>query len=434
MGSEGSDRGASRRPGGSDGEAHQRDPSPGPVGQGDGARAEASREGRRAVALHRPSVGPEELAAVAQVFETRWLGMGEATRRFEDALRERLGVPYVLGVATGTAALHLALEALGAPAGYEAIVPSLTFVATVQAVLAAGLRPVFCEVRADTLTIDVEDAERLVTPQTAAIVPVHYGGVSCEMDALIDLARRRGVRLVEDAAHAFGSTDAGIPVGTRGDIGCFSFDPIKNITCGEGGAVVTRDETLALRVQRRRNLGIDRDGWTRLRSGRADYEVWGPGYRYHLSNVNAAIGLAQLRRAESFRARRQAVVRAYDAALAGLDGIAPVTRPSEAVFPFTYAIRIAGGRRDALLAHLRARGIGAGIEYFPNHLQPAFAAFRRPMPRTERLFEEIMSLPLHAELDPDEIAQVIEGVRSFFAGPHGGRVPAPARAGEASRR
>jgi perosamine synthetase len=382
-------------------------------------------DGGRPIALHRPSVGPAELAAVAEVFETRWLGMGEATSRFEERLRERLGVPHVLGVATGTAALHLALEAIGAPPGHEAIVPSLTFVATVQAVVAAGLRPVFCEVRADTLTLDVEDAERLVTPRTAAIVPVHYGGVSCDMPGLIDLARRRGVRLVEDAAHAFGSADEGWPVGTRGDIGCFSFDPIKNITCGEGGAVATRDETLALRVRRRRNLGIDRDGWARQRSGGGDYEVSGPGYRYHMSNVNAAIGLAQLERADEFRARRQAVVRAYDAALAGLDGLAPVTRPAAAVFPFTYVVRVAGGRRDALLSHLRARGIGAAIEYIPNHLQPAFAAFRRPMPVTERLFAEILSLPLHAELTAGEVARVVEEVHAFFAPPSAGGAPAP---------
>lgn len=383
------------------------------------------------IALHRPSVGPAELAAVAQVFETRWLGMGEVTKRFEERLREQLGVPHVLAVATGTAALHLALEAIGAPPGHEVIVPSLTFAATVQAVLAAGLQPVFCEVRPDTLTIDVEDAERLVTPRTAAIVPVHYGGTSCEMSALIDLARRHGVRLVEDAAHAFGSTDGGCPVGTCGDIGCFSFDPIKNITCGEGGAVATRDETLALRVRRRRNLGIDRDGWTRQRAG-GDYEVSGRGYRYHLSNVNAAIGLAQLERADGFRARRQAVVRTYDGALAGLDAVSPVTRPAEGVFPFTYAIRVEGGRRDALLAHLRARGIGAAIEYKPNHMQPAFAAFRRPLPTTERLFEEILSLPLHAELGPDEVDRVVHCVRSFFVRPRGRRVSAPVE--EAPRR
>lgn len=391
-------------------------------------------EGRPGVvALHRPSVGPEELAAVARVFETRWLGMGEATSRFEARLRERLGVPHVLGVATGTAALHLALEAIGAPPGHEAIVPSLTFVATVQAVVAAGLRPVFCEVRPDTLTLDVEDAKRLVTPRTAAIVPVHYGGVSCDMPALIDLARRRGVRLVEDAAHAFGSTDEGWPVGTRGDIGCFSFDPIKNITCGEGGAVATRDEALALRVRRRRNLGIDRDGWTRQRGG-GGYEVSGPGYRYHLSNVNAAIGLAQLERADEFRARRQAVVHAYDAALAGLEGLTPVTRPAAEVFPFTYVVRVAGGRRDALLAHLRARGIDAAIEYIPNHLQPAFAAFRRPMPATVQIFEEILSLPLHAELTASEVARVVDAVHAFFAPARGGRAAAPDPESEAAPR
>lgn len=378
----------------------------------------------RDISTHRPALGDAELTAVAAVFESRWLGQGEVTRAFEQALIDRLGVRHVVAVSSGTAALHLALEAMRLPEGSGVLVPSLTFTATVQAILAARLQPVFCEVDAATLQLDLDDVARRLRPRDEhasasgrprVVLPVHFGGAACDMAALTTLADAFDLLVVEDAAHAFGSTLDGRALGTFGDAGCFSFDPIKNITCGEGGAVATANDTLADRLRGARSLGIRADGWSRHAGGAAwRYEVDGQGWRCHLPNLNAAIGLAQLARADGFRARKQAIVHRYHEAFAGAPGLTPVTQPASDVFPFTYTVRVADGRRDQLMAALRAARIGASVEYIPNHLQPAFAAWRTALPVTERLFDEILSLPLHAELTDEDVARVIEAVHRFL--------------------
>jgi perosamine synthetase len=363
---------------------------------------------------HRPCLGPRELELVQHVFESRWLGRGEASQRFERAVGEYLGARHVVGVSSGTAALHVALAAAGIGRGSEVLVPSLTFVATVQAILAVGARPVFCEVDPARLTIDVTDAARRVTTRTSAIVPVHYAGTPCDLDALLDLGRSHGIPVVEDAAHAFGSSLGGRRLGSFGDVTCFSFDPIKNITCGEGGAVVTADEAVAARARRISNLGLTSDGWTRQSaSPAAPQEVTTEGYRYHLSNVNAAIGLAQLERIDAFERRKHEIVRAYDRAFDGLDGLTPATPWRAGVHPFSYVVRVADGRRDALRTHLAAAGVGTAIEYALNHLQPLCAAWREPLPVTERLAGEIVSLPLFVEMTGDDVARVVAAAQAF---------------------
>jgi len=369
------------------------------------------------IPVQRPTLGPEELAAVAQVFDSRWLGMGAVTQEFEQRLQEFLGAGYVIAVNTGTAALHLALAALGLGPGDEVIVPSLTFVASAQAVLAVGARPVFCEVREDTLTIDVDDVARRVTAETKAIMPVHYGGLVCEMDKLLPFAREHKIWLVEDAAHAFGSTYRGRKVGRLGPVTCFSFDPIKNITCGEGGAIATDDEDLARRISPMRNVGIQKDSWRRHSGGHNwAYEVAAPGYRYHLSNLNAAIGLAQLKRFAVFKARKQSIVRRYDEALRDVSGLRLLSRNLDEVFPFFYVVRVLDQRRDALIEFLKAKDIGTGVHYIPNHLQPLFADLRVALPTTERLFDEIVTLPLYYEMTDSEVETVIAAVRAFCRG------------------
>jgi dTDP-4-amino-4,6-dideoxygalactose transaminase len=369
------------------------------------------------IPVQRPTLGPEELAAVAQVFDSRWLGMGVVTQEFEQRLQEFLGARYVIAVNTGTAALHLALAALELHPGDEVIVPSLTFVSSVQAILAVGARPVFCEVKEDTLTVDVDDVVRRVTAKTKAIMPVHYGGLVCEMDELLPFARERKIWLVEDAAHAFGSTYQGRKVGTLGPVTCFSFDPIKNITCGEGGAIATDEEDLARRLLPMRNVGIQKDAWRR--QGGAQnwaYEVATPGYRYHLSNLNAAIGLAQLKRFAVFKARKQSIVRRYDEALRDAGGLRLLSRTLDEVFPFFYVVRVLERRRDALIEFLKEKGIGTGVHYIPNHLQPLFADLRVSLPTTERLFDEIVTLPLYYEMTDTDVETVIAAVRAFCRG------------------
>ncbi len=199
------------------------------------------------IPVSRPSIGEEELKAVGKVFRTGWLGLGSVTKEFEDGVAKFLSHQeknYVVAVNTGTTALHLALDAIGIKTGDEVVLPSLTFVATAQTVLACGATCVFCDIEEDTLNMDIEDLKRKITHKTRAIIPVHYRGLPCNMDAILDIALSKKIRIVEDAAHAFGSYYKGKRIGSFGDITCFSFDPIKNITCGEGGAVVTRDKDL----------------------------------------------------------------------------------------------------------------------------------------------------------------------------------------------
>ena len=366
------------------------------------------------IPVQRPYLGQEELEAVGKVFDTRWLGMGSATKEFEDKLREFLGVKHVIAVNTGTSALHMALDALGLQPGDEVIVPSLTFVASVQAIVAVGARPVFCEVRADTLNMDVQDGLRRVTSRTKAIMPVHYGGLACEMDDLLSFARERKIWIVEDAAHAFGSTYKGRKVGTLGDATCFSFDPIKNITCGEGGAVATDNDDLAAQMIPKRILGIDNDTWSRYHHKRNwFYEVVTPGYRYHLSNINAAIGLEQLKRFDAFKVRKQAIVRRYDEAFKEITGLALIKHDLVETFPFFYIVRVLDSRRDELMKYLKEKGIGTGVHYIPNHIQPLFADSRVPLPVTEQVFGEIVTLPLYYEMTDSDVDKVIDAVLAF---------------------
>ncbi len=370
---------------------------------------------RKTIPVQRPYLGREELDAVERVFGSRWLGMGSVTRDFEQELREFLGARHVIAVSTGTAALHLALAALELEPGDEVVVPSLTFVSCVQAILAVSARPVFCEVDEDTLNMDMDDVSRRITRRTKAVMPVHFGGSVCQMEQLLTMASDRKIRIVEDAAHAFGSTYKGRMAGTMGDLNCFSFDPIKNITCGEGGAVVTDDDELANRVRPGRILGIGEDTWSRL--GKKQpwyYEVTTQGYRYHLSDINAAIGTEQLKRFSKFKQQKQAIVKSYDESFGEISGLRLIRHKVEEMFPFFYVIRVLNGRRDVLMSHLRERGIGTSVHYIPNHLQPLCAGFRVPLPVTERLYDEILTLPLYFEMSDADVGEVIDGVLSFL--------------------
>ena len=367
------------------------------------------------IPVQRPYLGQEELEAVRRVFDTRWLGMGAFTKEFEDKLREFLGVKHAIAVNTGTSALHISLDSIGVQPGDEVIVPSLTFVASVQAIIAVGGRPVFCDVLSDTLNLSLQDAIDRVTDRTKAIMPVHYGGLACEMDDLLSFAHKRKIWVVEDAAHAFGSTYKGRKIGTLGDITCFSFDPIKNITCGEGGAVVTDNDDIARCVIQKRILGIDNDTWSRYRNERNwFYEVTTPGYRYHLSNINAAIGLEQLKRMETFKARKREIVRRYNEAFKDVDGLALIDYKLEETFPFFYIVRVLNEKRDTFIEYLKERGIGTGVHYIPNHIHPVFAQYRVPLPVTEQLSEEILTLPLYYDMTEEDVDLVIKSVTRFF--------------------
>ena len=367
------------------------------------------------IAVQRPNLGSDELEAVRRVFDSRWLGMGATTKEFEDRIRAYTGARHVIAVNTGTSALHLALELLDLRPGDEVIVPSLTFVASVQAILSAGAKPVFCEIDPDTLNLNVEDALSRVTSRTRVIMPVHYGGYACDMDPLLSFASSHKIRIVEDAAHAYGSSYKGRKIGTLGDITCFSFDPIKNITCGEGGALTTNDDELAARALPKRILGIDNDTWSRYRNERNwFYEVRTSGFRYHMANINAAIGLVQHGKMDQFRQRKIEIIQRYNKALGGMAGLKLLRTPTDEAFPFFYIIRVLNGRRDAMMRVLKERGVGTGVHYIPNHIQPLFAESRVSLPVTEAVFEEMLTIPLHCELTDADVEKVIAEIGAFL--------------------
>lgn len=365
--------------------------------------------------VSRPSMGQEELEEVKKVFDSGWLGLGSTVFEFENVLKEYLGAKNVIAVNTGTTALHIALDAFGVGVGDEVIVPSLTFCASIQAITALRAIPVFCEVYPNSLNIDIEDVKNRITPKTKAIMPVHYCGNACDMDALLAIGKEKNIIIVEDAAHAFGSLYKGRKIGSFGDVTCFSFDPIKNITCGEGGGVVLENDEIAEEIRRKRILGIDKDTWHRYRNERSwFYEVTTQGYRYHMSNINAAIGVAQFKKIDLFIQRKKEIVQRYNDAFVNIAGIKVLSWNMKETAPFTYIIRVLNNKREDLIEVLKEKGVGTGIHYIPNHLQPFFKHFATSLPVTEQLGEEILTLPLYYDMTDVQVSTVIEAVSAFF--------------------
>ena len=247
-------------------------------------------------------------------------------------------------------------------------------------------------------------------------MPVHYCGKACEMETLLEIGKKYNIKILEDAAHAFGSSYQGKKIGSFGDAACFSFDPIKNITTGEGGAVVLADNEMAEKIRRKRILGIDKDTWHRYKNERSwFYEVVEQGYRYHMSNINAAIGLEQLKKLNLFIERKREIVKQYDAAFVSMKGIKILENDYKETAQFCYIIRILDGKRDKLMEYLKNEGVGSGVHYIPNHLQPFFKAYATKLPITEMLGEEIITLPLYFNMTDKDIALVIKSVKEFFS-------------------
>jgi dTDP-4-amino-4,6-dideoxygalactose transaminase len=280
-----------------------------------------------------------------------------------------------------------------------------------------GAEPVLCDVRDDNLGIDVEKAATLISKRTKAIDPLHFAGIPCDMDGVYRLADEHGLRVLEDATHAFGTRYKGRKLGSFGDVTWFSFDPVKIVTSIDGGCVVTGNEEELHRIQRMRLLGVDKDTTERYKNRRAwDYDVVSEGYRYHLTNIMASIGVSQLKRVDEFIASRQRVCQAYSDAFRSIPSVrVPATDFSD-VSPFIYSLRVLDGRREGLIAHMQARGIDVGIHFLPVHKHSAFRGCRSgDLSVTEKVAGEVLTLPLHSNMKPDFVARVIEGVRSFFA-------------------
>ena len=367
------------------------------------------------IRLSRSIVGEAEAAAVHRIIcEDGYLGMGAEVQRFEQDLASYLGVEpeSVVTVNSGTAALHLAVESLfGHNSGVEILVPSLTFVASFQAIGAAGAVPVACDVREDTGTIDLADAARKLTSRTRAIMPVHYASNPVDLDHVYAFARAHELRVVEDAAHAFGCLYKGKKIGSFGDVICFSFDGIKNITCGEGGCIVTADPAVASLARDGRLLSVEKDTEKRFSGQRSwDFDVKVQGWRYHMSNIMAAIGRVQLQRLDTdFAPKRCELARRYRQNLANVADIAFFAEEPEAfIVPHILPVRFLNGKRAKVLDVLDKFSIQSGQHYKPNHLLSLYGGGDNIhksglFPVSERLHEEILTLPLHPGLSLDDV-------------------------------
>jgi dTDP-4-amino-4,6-dideoxygalactose transaminase len=324
---------------------------------------------KKLIRLSKSCLGEAEKTAVRGVLDREFLGMGADVQEFEHALTEFFGRPVVC-VVNGTAALQLALQACGIGEGDEVLVQSLTYVASFQAISATGATPIPCDINPDTLTLDWHDAEKRITSKTKALMPIHYSGGVGELDEIYTFARKHSLRVIEDAAHAFGTTYQGKRVGGFGDIACFSFDGIKNITSGEGGCIVTDDLNVLRKVQDARLLGVEKDTEKRYTGQRSwEFDVTSQGWRYHMSNIMAAIGIEQLKYFPERAKIRQRLACRYDELLCGNQYIQILPRDYVAVVPHIYVVRIIGmSNRKVLQDRLLELGIQTGIHYQPNHI------------------------------------------------------------------
>ena len=371
------------------------------------------------IPVFRPLLEDEEMAASRQALELGWLGMGSYVGRFEDRLKEVVGASdrHVVAVSTGHAALHLALMAAGVGPGDEVITPSINNVADFQAIVAVGASPDFCDIDPVSLSVDLERAEELISPRTRALIVMDYDCLLCDHDRVADLAARTGLRIVHDAAHSLGSLHRGRPVGSFSDIAMFSFDPVKTITCIDGGALVVRTEEEAQALREMRLIGMGQPSSVMYQNQRAwTYDVARLGFRYHMANLHAAIGLAQLGKLDVIARTRREACRTYNARLHGVPGITVPQTDFADVTPFLYYVRVEAGRRDAFRQHLAERGIDTGIHWQPGHWFTLFKDCRRgDLSVTERVGREIVSLPLHSKMAATDLDRVCDAVLAFFA-------------------
>jgi dTDP-4-amino-4,6-dideoxygalactose transaminase len=366
------------------------------------------------IRLSRSLVGEEEKAALARVIDAGYLGMGEEVRLFEQEIAAYLGSDrHVVCVATGTAALQLAVSSLGLGQGDEVIVPSITYVASFQAISATGAKPIACDVRKGDVYLDVADAERRLTPRTRAIMAVHYASGTAGLGEVYEFAGKHGLRVIEDAAHSFGGSHGGRKVGADGDVVCFSFDGIKNITSGEGGAIVTADAEVARRARDARLLGVEKDTEARFEARRSwTFDVHHQGFRYHMSNLNAAVGREQLKKVDHFSERRRALAARYRRELAGLNSVTMLELNWDEIVPHIFVLRLPDRSRSVFQTALKAREIETGFHYQPNH-KLAFFSAGVSLPAAEQLGEELVTIPLHAALTDAEQTEIIEAIKVF---------------------
>lgn len=357
------------------------------------------------------NITEKEIQAVTEVLSSEWLTTGPKVEAFEGAVADYVGTDHAVAVNSGTSALHTALFAVGVQQGDEVIVPPITFAATANAVAYLKATPVFTDVCPDTLLLDPQSVQKKITPATKAILAVDYAGQACDYSLLIDIARQHNLILIADSCHSLGGKWRHTPCGAQADLSVFSFHPVKPITTGEGGMVVTNNQSLDTRMRTFRNHGITTDHRHRQQQGDWFYEMQFLGFNYRLSDLHCALGLAQLSRLDDFIVQRRRIAAIYDTAFKGNPSIRPLlTRPENYHGYHLYVVRVPA--RDQLFKQLRSKGIGCNIHYIPVHLHPwyrtTFQTAEGLCPNAEAAYQQIISLPIYPDLALQDQERVIE--------------------------
>jgi dTDP-4-amino-4,6-dideoxygalactose transaminase len=374
----------------------------------------------RIVPVFKPLIERDEINAAVESLELGWLGMGSYVKQFEEAVAAVCQLHpeddrHVVAVSTGHAALHLSLLLIGVGPGDEVITPSFNNAADFQAIRACGADPVFVDVKEDTLCIDPEKIEELISPRTKCIIAMDYDIFICDHDAIAEVASRHSIPVLHDAAHSFGSSYNGRPTGNQHEYTMFSFDPVKAITCIDGGAIVVQGEGKLARLQAKRLIGMTQPAAQMYENSRAwTYDIEELGFRYHMANLHAAIGVAQIAKIDAIRASRQESCRKYQSELSRLDWIVAPHGNFEQVNPFLYYIRVLNGRRSELRDHMKVHGVDTGIHWQAGHSFTYLQDCRRgSLDVTERIVDEILSIPLHSKMSEADQARVIDSINSF---------------------
>lgn len=367
-----------------------------------------------------PFIGSEEIDAVSSVLRSGWITSGPGVKRFEAQFASFVGAKDALALNSCTAGLHIALVMLGIGPGDEVIVPTMTFAATANVVEHVGARPVLVDVEVDTLNIDPNATAEAITPRTRAMIPVHYGGHPADMDALLALADKHGLAIIEDAAHAVSATYKGQPIGSIGDLTAFSFYATKNLTTGEGGMLtVGRGRTDLAEARVLALHGMSRDAWKRYsREGSWYYEIIAPGYKYNMTDIQAAIGQVQLNKLAAMQARRRAIVEQYQRALEPMGAfILPVERDEVESAWHLFPIRLNSEwpiNRNDMIELMKQQNIGTSVHFIPLHVHPFYREkySLRPeqFPVAQKAYERLVSIPLHPGLSEADISDILSAI------------------------
>src|SRR3989344_1655656 len=371
------------------------------------------------VPLFRPKLGKEELVNLKKVFKTGCVGLGPMTQELEKQFAKSAGVDYAVGVTSCTAALHIALQALVVGEGDEVLIPAITVVSTPYAALYNRATPIFVDVEKDTLCMDPKDLEKKITKRAKAIIPVHLGGHSCDLDAILKIAQKHNLYVVEDCANAQGALYKGKPVGGLGDIGCFSFEAKKNMTTGDGGMLTTNDEKLAAKLKALRWYGSSADTWKRVTGNTKyarHYDVAGLGWKYNMNDIMAAIGLAQFKKLPKVLKVKDKLRAKYNQALKGISWLeTPKDQPYTKSGWWLYVARIKNGWRDKFMEYMAENGVTTSVHFPPVYQHSYFRkiGITAYCPVAENAAKEIVSLPLFASMNQQEFNYVVKIIKEF---------------------